>query len=123
MIETDIQTAASTLWQNWQQSLRIKELPERNRPRDRSAGYAIQAKLADCSGQRVVGWKIAATSTAGQAHIRVDGPLAGRLLQDRVLEDTAAVSLSGNIMRVAEAEFAFRFGRDLEKRKQSYSVV
>jgi 2-keto-4-pentenoate hydratase len=53
----------------------------------------------------------------------VDGPLAGRLLEERVLENGAAVSLSGNIMRVAEAEFAFRFGKDLESRKQSYSVV
>src|SRR5262245_3168155 len=115
MTETDLQSAASTLWRHWQQSSRIKELPEQHRPRDRAAGYAIQAKLADCSAQRIVGWKIAATSAAGQAHIRVDGPLAGRLLTQRVLDDAATISLSGNIMRVAEAEFAFRFGRDLER--------
>jgi 2-keto-4-pentenoate hydratase len=122
MTETELQSAASTLWRNWQQSSRIKELPEQHRPRDRAAGYAIQAKLADCSGQRNVGWKIAATSAAGQAHIRVDGPLAGRLLKQRVLEEGATISLSGNIMRVAEAEFAFRFGRDLERRQQRYSI-
>jgi len=29
-----------------------------------------------------VGWKIAATSTAGQRHLDVSGPLAGRLLAD-----------------------------------------
>ena len=120
-MEQDIQLAAATLWRNWQQSLRIQALPESVRPVDRAEAYAIQAKLADLSGQSVAGWKIAATSLAGQSHIRVDGPLAGRLLKDRVLKNGAVISLPGNLMRVAEAEFAFRFRRDLEKRKQSYS--
>jgi 2-keto-4-pentenoate hydratase len=122
MTEQDIQLAASTLWRNWQQSSRIRELPQQCRPGDRSAGYAIQARLADLSGQDVVGWKIAATSRAGQVHIRVDGPLAGRLLSERVLRDNAVVSLTGNIMRVAEAEFAFRMGRNLERREAEYRV-
>jgi 2-keto-4-pentenoate hydratase len=122
MTEQDIQAVATTLWRNWQQSLRIQELPEYGRPADRAEAYAIQARLADVSGQGVAGWKIAATSTAGQAHIRVDGPLAGRLLKDRVLENGATISLSGNLMRVAEAEFAFRFRRDLEKRKEPYGM-
>jgi len=122
MMEQDIQVAAAMLWRNWQQSSRIQELPQQCRPANRAAGYAIQARLADLSGQDVVGWKIAATSRAGQAHIRVDGPLAGRLLRDRVLPDNAVVSLSGNIMRVAEAEFAFRMGRSLERREAEYRV-
>src|SRR5262245_52409671 len=123
MKEQDIQFAATALWQNWQQSLRIQELPEHSRPANRADGYAIQSKLADLSGQSIVGWKIAATSTAGQAHIRVDGPLAGRLLKERVLKNGATISLRGNLMRVAEAEFAFRFGRDLEKRNQPYGMT
>ena len=45
---------------------------------DRLEGYAIQAMLANLSGQGIDGWKIAATSRAGQAHIAVDGPLALR---------------------------------------------
>jgi 2-keto-4-pentenoate hydratase len=122
MTEQDIQFAAKTLWSNWQQSLRIQNLPEHGRPADRAEGYAIQARLAHLSGQGIIGWKIAATSRAGQAHIAVDGPLAGRLLKERVLKNGATVSLSGNLMRVAEAEFAFRFRRDLKKRKQPYSV-
>src|SRR5262245_33277469 len=109
MTERDVELAANLLWTNWQQSLRIPTLPEHARPADRAEGYAIQAKLADLSGQGIAGWKIAATSRAGQAHIRVDGPLAGRLLAERVLKDGATISLNGNHMRVAEAEFAFRF--------------
>ena len=122
MREQDIQPAASTLWRNWQQSIRIRQLPPLCRPADRAAGYAIQARLAELSGQDLVGWKIAATSRAGQLHIRVDGPLAGRLLRNRVLDDNAAISLTGNIMRVAEAEFAFRMRRNLERRKAEYRI-
>jgi 2-keto-4-pentenoate hydratase len=122
MTELDIQFAAKMLWFTWQQSRRIQNLPERCRPADRAEGYAIQARLAHVWGQGIIGWKIAATSRAGQAHIAVDGPLAGRLLKKRVLKNDATVSLSGNLMRVAEAEFAFRFRRDLEKRQQPYSV-
>jgi len=117
-----VELAAATLWWNWQQLSRIKELPEDARPRDRAAGYAVQAKLAELSRQSVVGWKIAATSTAGQAHIHVDGPLAGRLLKNRVLTPGATVSLQGNLMRVAEAEFVFRLGRDLKRRAQPYEM-
>jgi 2-keto-4-pentenoate hydratase len=123
MTEQDIQFAATVLWKNWQQSHWIRQLPEHCRPVDRSEGYAIQARLADLSGQGIAGWKIAATSSAGQAHIGVDGPLAGRLLKERVLNDGATISLSGNLMRVAEAEFAFRFRRDLEKRQQPYIMA
>ena len=74
------------------------------------------------SGQDTFGWKIAATSKAGQQHIGVDGPLAGRLLQKRVFNSGAAVSLSNNIMNVAEAEFAFRMARNLPPRATPYSI-
>jgi 2-keto-4-pentenoate hydratase len=118
----DRNIAAAVLWQNWIQSTRIDELPAHCRPNDRAEAYAIQAELAKLSGQATIGWKIAATSLAGQAHIGVDGPLAGRLLSQRVLEDGANIPLAGNLMRVAEAEFAFRFRKSLPKRDQPYGV-
>ena len=62
----------------------------------------------------------AATSEAGQTHVGVDGPMAGRLLAERVLRDGAAVSLGANHMRVAEVEFAFRMGLDLPPRGTLY---
>jgi 2-keto-4-pentenoate hydratase len=113
--------AAAILWQNWQQRTRIDELPPDCRPRDRAAGYSAQKDIVRVSGQDVVGWKIAATSAAGQKHIGVDGPLAGPLLANRVLADGATVPLDGNIMMVAEAEFAFKFARALPGRTNSYT--
>jgi 2-keto-4-pentenoate hydratase len=113
--------AAAILWQHWQQRTRIDGLPPDCRPLDRAAGYSAQRAIVKCSGQHVVGWKIAATSAAGQKHIGVDGPLAGPLLANRVLETGATVPLDGNIMLVAEAEFAFRFARALPKRSSPYT--
>ncbi len=123
MNQQDISSAAATLWQHWQQSTRFDELPAHCRPGNRAEAYAIQAEVAKLSGMSIVGWKIAATSTAGQRHIHVDGPLAGCLLSARALEAGASVSLAGNHMKVAEAEFAFRMGRHLPKRAESYSVA
>lgn len=113
--------AGAILWQNWQQRTRIDQLPPDCRPADRAAGYSAQQEIVKFSGQDVVGWKIAATSAAGQKHIGVDEPLAGPLLANRVLADGATVPLDGNIMMVAEAEFAFTFARALPKRANPYT--
>lgn len=122
MTPEEIRAAATTIWKNWSGATRIVELPPFCRPTNRAEGYDIQSALAELTGQPVAGWKIAATSLAGQKHIGVDGPLAGRLFSDRVLTNGAQISLAGNHMRVAEAEFTFRFGRDLPKRDEPYAV-
>jgi 2-keto-4-pentenoate hydratase len=90
-------------------------------PGDRADAYAVQACIEDYSARPAVGWKIAATSKAGQAHIGVDGPMAGRLLAERAIADGASFTLGSNLMKVAEMEFAFRFGEDLEPRAAPYS--
>ena len=113
------------LWRNWLDATRISELPVDCRPLDRPDGYAVQRALSSLAGQPTVGWKIAATSLAGQAHIGVDGPIAGCLFADRVLNQDGGVlevSLNGNHMRLAEAEFGFRLGRDLPKRDRAYEM-
>jgi 2-keto-4-pentenoate hydratase len=113
--------AAAILLRHWQQRTRIDGLPKEVRPVDRAAGYAVQAEVVRSSRQEVVGWKIAATSAAGQKHIGVDGPLAGPLLANRVLPIGAAIPLDGNIMKVAEAEFCFHFGKALPARAEPYT--
>jgi 2-keto-4-pentenoate hydratase len=115
--------AADLLWQHWQGGTRLDHLPEEVRPNTRAEGYGIQARLEQKSAAPLYGWKIAATSKAGQAHIAVDGPLAGRLLGERVFENGATVPFGANHMRVAEAEFAFRMGRDLPPRTAAYAVA
>jgi 2-keto-4-pentenoate hydratase len=116
------QEAARLLWNCRVSGTAIEALPETLRPRDAAAGHAVQAALPGVAGQRVVGWKIAATSAAGQAHIQVDGPLPGRILEDFVHPMGATLTLVGNRMRVVEPEFAFRLGADLPPRAAPYTA-
>jgi 2-keto-4-pentenoate hydratase len=120
--DSDLLSAARLLWSHRQAGSAFDALPPELRPRDRAAGHAIQALLPQVSGRAVVGWKIAATGAAGQAHIGVSGPLAGRVLDGMVDGDGARVALAGNLMCVAEPEFAFRFGRTLAPRSLPYTV-
>ena len=114
--------AARLVWLHRCAGTVLAALPPALRPTGHAQGHAIQAQLPFVAGERVVGWKIAATSLAGQAHINVSGPLAGRILSCFVVENGAALSLAGNRMRVAEPEFAFCLGRDLPPRAAPYSV-
>ena len=113
--------AAALLWRHWQEGRRLDALPAPLRPASRAEGYAIQSRLEGRDGRPLFGWKIAATSRAGQRHIGVDGPLAGRILASRVFADGAEVPLGANAMLVAEPEFVFRLARDLPPRPQPYT--
>lgn len=114
--------AAALLWDCWHRGDCLAALPSDLRPHSREDGYAIQALLQTRSGAPLFGWKIAATSAAGQKHIAVDGPLAGRLLGERAFDNGSTVPSGHNRMRVAEAEFAFRMQRDLPPRADEYTV-
>lgn len=115
--------ASNLLWEHWRAGTRLACLPEEIRPGTRAEGYAVQALLETRSVAPLFGWKVAATSKAGQDHIGVDGPLAGRLLGENVFANGAELPLRGNQMRVAEPEFAFRMARDLLPRAEPYSVA
>jgi 2-keto-4-pentenoate hydratase len=114
--------AHELLYRTWLEGGVIDELPEVMRPKTRAEGYAIQVLLEGKSAKPLFGWKIAATSQAGQKHINVDGPLAGRLLAKRAFTSGATLLFGANRMRVAEPEFAFRMGRDLAPRAEPYSA-
>ena len=95
-------------------------LPEHCRPATAEEGRAVQALWPAVAGDRIAGWKIAATSTAGQQHIAVPGPIAGPVFERRVMGDGAVVSLATNGMRVAECEIVFGIGRTLAPRAAPY---
>ena len=114
------QAASDLLFAHWRDGTTLPILPPALRPITRAEGYAIQALLEGRSAKPLHGWKIAATSRHGQAHIGVAGPMAGRLLAEWAFEDGAARPLGANRMAVAEAEFAFRMARDLPPRSTPY---
>ncbi|MFO1246676.1 MAG: fumarylacetoacetate hydrolase family protein [Alphaproteobacteria bacterium] len=113
--------ACELLYRHWATGTQLDALPDALRPQTRAEGYAIQACIEEFSRQPLYGWKIAATSVNGQRHIGVDGPLAGRILAERVIENGGAFQLGTSLMRVAELEFAFRMGRDLPPRASEYT--
>jgi len=113
--------ACALLYRHWAESTQLEALPPDLVPGTRAEAYRVQALLEGNSQAPLYGWKIAATSVIGQRHIGVDGPLAGRILAERVIADGGACPLGNNLMKVAELEFAFRMGKDLPPRDQPYS--
>ncbi|SDE68039.1 2-keto-4-pentenoate hydratase [Pseudonocardia oroxyli] len=103
---------AAAVWAAWAAGDRLAALTPDLRPADLAEGYAAQQRLGDLAGARY-GWKIAATSAAGQAHIGVDRPLPGPLFARFRREPGAVLSAAALHMRVVEAEFALVLGRDL----------
>ena len=120
--ENQIARASRTLHDHWRAGTKFGGLEASLRPRDRAEGYAIQARIEKYASGNLFGWKIAATSEAGQKHINVDGPMAGRILRETVIPDGGTASMAGNEMRVGEPEFAFHMARDLPPRPQPYTV-
>lgn len=99
----------------------LDSLPAAQRPQTRAEGYAVQACWPAHLGG-VAGWKIAATSLAGQRHIGVSGPLAGPVFAQRLRSASEPVSLAHNRMRVAECEIVFHFASALPPRAEPYST-
>jgi 2-keto-4-pentenoate hydratase len=120
---SQIDAASRILRDHWRDGSKLTDLEPQLRPRDRAEGYAIQARIEAQSGAPLFGWKIAATSEAGQKHINVRGPMAGRILPETVIADGGIAAMAGNGMRVAEPEFAFRMGVDLPPRSLAYRVT
>jgi 2-keto-4-pentenoate hydratase len=114
--------AADVLWAAWRDGRLLDALPEDCRPQSLEEGYAIQESIAARHGGDVIGWKIAATSGAGQRHIGVTEPLGGRLFAKFRHGDGARLPAGGLHMRVAEAEFAFRMAKDLPPRGGPYAT-
>jgi 2-keto-4-pentenoate hydratase len=108
----DPAAAAAAVWAAWTGGTTIPALPPAIRPSDAAEGMAAQDALRELAGPSY-GWKLAATSTAGQRHIGVDGPQPGPLFTRFRHEPGDTVPSADMHMRVAEAEFAFRMGDDV----------
>lgn len=83
--------------------------------------YAIQARITELSGRRVLGFKIGSTRIEAQRLLGTDRPGSGPLLEGFTYESPANVSVSPLHMPAVEAEFAYRLGHDLPSRSTPYS--
>jgi 2-keto-4-pentenoate hydratase len=113
------QQAADVLWSARTEPRTIAALPADCRPATLEEGWAIQRALDAPAGTHA-GWKIAATSPGGQAHIGAPGPVIGRLHERFVLPSGAVLSAEHMTMRAAEGEFGFRMAQDLPARDEPF---
>jgi 2-keto-4-pentenoate hydratase len=118
----DLHQTSEYLLGHWRHETRCENLPADLQPSSKAEAYAIQSFMEQQSAVPLWGWKIAATSIAGQKHIGVTGPLAGRYIAERVVASGQSIPFGRNHMNVAEVEFAFRLGADLPPRSASYTV-
>lgn len=120
---SDRVTAASEfLLKHWHLNTRFENLTPGLLPGNKQEAYQVQALIEKQSTQALTAWKLAATSVAGQKHIGVSGPLIGRYIAERVVPSGSVIPFGNNGMKVAEIEFAFRFGDDLPPRTKPYGA-
>lgn len=117
-----IDRCAEVLLQARGDGQRLEGLPADISPRTRTDAYTVQARVAELEEQATIGWKIAATSPAGQRHINVDAPLGGRVLSGHTYLSASVVSLEGNAMCLAEPEFVFVLGSAIPPRTRAYTT-
>jgi|TARA_B110000495_G_scaffold171197_1_gene159326 2-keto-4-pentenoate hydratase len=104
----------------WDKKLIHKNLKNIRIPESTIEAYKLQADYKTYSKHNLFGWKIAATSIEGQKHIGVDGPIAGRLIKERLHRSGDRISLKNNQMKVVEAEFSFKLNKDMQKKNTPY---
>ena len=121
MTESIPEQLAATIWALWCAGETIEQLPETLRPQTEADGQAAQDFISKVAADSIRGWKIAATSAGGQNAINVSSPLEGPYLASRTHSSGVTISMAGNHMAVAEAEFAFEFATSLPPRSSAYS--
>ena len=113
---------AKLIWESWIEGKKIDYLSEKMKPNSRKEAYKIQQQIEIISENKILGWKIAATSKDGQNHIGVSGPLAGRIFKEMTKTPNSNLILGSNQMAVAEPEFAFKIGTAIKPNKSYYKV-
>jgi len=97
---------------------RLAELPPEARPRTPEEGYHCQdlliGQLLAHYGGQVIGYKIACTNKIAQDLLHMPEPFHGKMMSASCFDSPARIQPDGFFMRVIEAEFAFRIGRDEE---------
>ncbi|MDT7723512.1 MAG: hypothetical protein QOI21_88 [Actinomycetota bacterium] len=74
---------------------------------------AVQTRLEELAGPGF-GWKIGATTATARAFLGVEQPFPGRMFEQFRHDEGELVPADSVMLPVAEPEFAFRMGRDLD---------
>src|SRR5579863_4479598 len=93
----------------------LTALPEDCRPADIDEAYAIQGAVFSTLARRAAAWKVGAGSSDAT-------PACAAIADSTFYRDGAALPASGFNLIGAEAEIAYRLGRDLPTREKAYSL-
>lgn len=92
-------------------------------PASRAEAYAIQDKMAEEIGASVTGWKVGASVKAVQFFEGHDGPLPGRVFEDRAYDGNAVAPAALYKGAKVESEFAFRLTDQLPQGTDTVTVA
>ena len=121
-MDAKIERLAAALAEAWRNGTTIP-LPEADdAPASRVEAYAVQDRLNELLGERVVGWKVGAAIEAVQRLEGHDGPIPGRLFASRVFDSPATVPGARFAGHKVECEFGFRLTRDLPARRPRFTA-
>jgi 2-keto-4-pentenoate hydratase len=116
-----LETLARSLAEAWRTSGTIP-LPRADAaPGSRADAFAVQDRMAEILGERIVGWKVGAAVRAVQILEGHDGPITGRLLASRLYSNPARVPAALFDGYKIECEFAFRFRHAVPVRARPYA--
>lgn len=82
-------------------------------PSSRAEAYAVQDRMAEDIPQKVVGWKVGAAVEAVQFFEGHDGPIPGRIFEDRLYEGHAELPAARFSGTKIESEIAFSLASPL----------
>jgi 2-keto-4-pentenoate hydratase len=112
---------AQSLAAAWRACGTIALPPADAAPASRVDAFAVQDRMAELLGERIVGWKVGAAVRAVQILEGHDGPITGRLLASRVYSSPAQVPAAMFDGYKIECEFAFRFRQAVPARANPYT--
>jgi 2-keto-4-pentenoate hydratase len=111
-----IERAAQWLLDAHERREQFKPLPEDLAPGNAAEAYAIQDRFVALRAQKLgatAGYKIALSTSAMQAYVGVDAPMAGRLLESMLLRSPGRVRAADYVRLIVEFEVAVKLAGDL----------
>jgi 2-keto-4-pentenoate hydratase len=98
--------AARRLADLWRGFRQVDALPEAERPRDMSDGYAIQRRLVEIVDEPVRGYKLGLSSAAAMERTGLGAPIVGFVPASRLHPSGASVEVPAGVPVVLEVEVA-----------------
>jgi 2-keto-4-pentenoate hydratase len=118
----DVETIAAQILRYRRDGEKIPADTPRWRIDSEDDANAIQDLVVLGIADPVVGWKIGAVDAAGQKRLNLSKPFIGRVFQSRLWQSPATLCRRLLPECIPESELAFRLGRDLPARSQSYEL-